>query len=296
MYRRVQTSLWEDNWFTDFGPEQKLLYLYFVTGPTQRKCGAFEVNWRRASFDTGIPIDALAHLVAGMAPYVRHDIKSGLIAVAGFMEHQDCGEKWRIGAGKQAGELPPELGAYVRKPLKAFESLSKPIEAYPSEAVTETGAVTDAVTETDLSSPNGDSPTSGAGRPNSIPNCPHKQLIDLYHEILPECPRVRVWKSRTRLNYSGGRWADMWRMIKDEEGKPPNADRLLQAFRTFFDWIRESEFLMGRSSDFLTDLEWLLKPNNWEKILNNRYHTGTRKQRLWAALMDDFDDDGGEDL
>ena len=93
-------------------------------------------------------------------------------------------------------------------------------------------------------------------------NCPHNDIISIYHEVLPEFPKVVVWndshKSQLRT-----RWKE-------------NSDyQSLEWWKQFFDYIRQSDFLMGRSSttsSWQPDLEWLTKKTNFAKIANGRYH------------------------
>ena len=93
--------------------------------------------------------------------------------------------------------------------------------------------------------------------------CPHEKIIELYHEVLPECPRVRKWTD-TRRAHLKARW---------REG---NQD--LGGWRRFFEYVKTSDFLVGkaRSSNgrapFVADLAWLVKQENFAKVIEGRYH------------------------
>jgi|GEM_PF-1106234 len=89
--------------------------------------------------------------------------------------------------------------------------------------------------------------------------CPHEEIISLYHEVLPELPRVRVWKEASRRNLRA-----RWRESSER--------RSLAWWRWFFrECIRQSDFLMGRKTDFVATLSWMVQPKNFEKILNGQY-------------------------
>lgn len=45
-------------------------------------------------------------------------------------------------------------------------------------------------------------------------------------------------------------------------------DKVMQALEN----VRNSDFLLGKKKDFIIDFEWFVKPNNFLKILENRYH------------------------
>lgn len=126
--------------------------------------------------------------------------------------------------------------------------------------------------ETDLS-PNGDmsAETSSADllgdapKKQKPPTCPHQAIIDLYHEKLPECPMVREWND-TRKKYLQTRWR--------EDAKRQS----LEWWARFFEYVAASQFLTGKTEGrngqppFVANLEWLIKPANFAKIVEGNYH------------------------
>jgi len=92
----------------------------------------------------------------------------------------------------------------------------------------------------------------------SIPNCPQQEIVNLYHEILPELPRVKEWGS-FRQGLLRARWKDK----KERQN--------LDWWKGFFNTVKESDFLMGRINEFRADLEWLIRPRNFVKVLEGRY-------------------------
>jgi uncharacterized protein YdaU (DUF1376 family) len=107
-----------------------------------------------------------------------------------------------------------------------------------------------------------------------LPKCNHQAIVDLYHKHLPTLRRVEVWND-TRKGYLRQRW----REVAEELAKDKKAEisDVLTWFTEFFDHIGQSKFLTGRvnSKDgraFLADLEWILKPSNFAKIVEGKYH------------------------
>ena len=92
---------------------------------------------------------------------------------------------------------------------------------------------------------------------------PYQKIVDLYHETLPELPRVAKL-TKTRKGYIQQRW---------KEDMPE-----LKNWGNFFDYVKQSDFLTGKvngSGDrppFRADLEWLIKPSNFVKIAEGKYH------------------------
>jgi hypothetical protein len=90
--------------------------------------------------------------------------------------------------------------------------------------------------------------------------CPHQKIIDLYHEVLPMCPRVRDW-TPARATQLRARW--------NEDQKRQNLDY----WRTFFEYVAGCDFLVGKSGKepFFADLEWCIKSKNFTKIREGKY-------------------------
>ncbi|WP_394780001.1 hypothetical protein [Undibacterium sp.] len=93
--------------------------------------------------------------------------------------------------------------------------------------------------------------------------CPHQEIIALYHQVLPQCPKVRDW-THGRAVQLRARW---------------NEDRTRQSmdyWRLFFEYVAGSHFLTGRaqhpgSRPFMADLAWMTKAVNFAKIREGHY-------------------------
>jgi hypothetical protein len=99
--------------------------------------------------------------------------------------------------------------------------------------------------------------------PESRQPCPQQRIVALYHECLPELRRVREW-NETRQRLLARRWAE----------DPERQD--LEWWRGFFGYVRRSPFLMGRVTGrdgrpFDCDLEWLIRPTNFAKVVEGKY-------------------------
>lgn len=94
-----------------------------------------------------------------------------------------------------------------------------------------------------------------------FPNCPHEELIAMYHARLPSHPRMQKWTD-TRRKHLQARWKEH-----------PH----LSWWEQFFDFVGQSKFLTGqvRSRDrppFFATLDWLVKSENFAKVLEDKYH------------------------
>lgn len=202
------------------------------------------------------------------------DIKKRLVA-AGLID-----ESWQpLGWEKRQFKSDHDLTAGERQRRYREKQRNALHNALSNEPVTRTETDTDTDTETDISSTNVLDVRSDAAEPaapvadtKKLPSCPHQKVIDLYHESLPYCPQVREWNT-TRQKYLQSRWREKavslgWQ--QDAEG--------LEWFKRFFSFVRESKFLTGKSDGrngkppFLADLEWLMRPSNFAKVVEGKYH------------------------
>jgi hypothetical protein len=97
--------------------------------------------------------------------------------------------------------------------------------------------------------------------------CPFSQILDLYHTILAELPRVRKITNR-REKMLLARWNEK---AESESGLYSNT---LEFWEAFFKFISCSDFLMGRKSEWRANFEWIITKNNFYKIIEGTYHSG----------------------
>lgn len=100
-----------------------------------------------------------------------------------------------------------------------------------------------------------------------VPPCPHLEIIEAYHRLLPMGRRVNpeLWNG-TRATHLKARWR--------ENPKRQN----LEWWERFFGYIGESKFLTGQvppspgRTPFELNLDWVVNPTNFAKIHEGSYH------------------------
>lgn len=105
-------------------------------------------------------------------------------------------------------------------------------------------------------------------------DCPHRKIIELYHETLPELPRVESWGEDNQAQLKA-----RWREDRTRQS--------LEWWDAFFRRVKASDFLCGRVSGregraFFANLSWLVKKSNLGKLLNGQYDN--RGPRTGSAL------------
>jgi hypothetical protein len=101
-------------------------------------------------------------------------------------------------------------------------------------------------------------------RVSTRPPCPHKEILELWREVLPELPSphgVEHWTDARKAQIRA-RW----------HNELPDLD----AWREAFGLVRRSTFLMGQvqtngRKPFRCDLFWITKPENLLKLYEGKY-------------------------
>lgn len=117
-------------------------------------------------------------------------------------------------------------------------------------------------------------PTGEPEAKDGLPTCEHKAVVELYHQHLPTLRRVEVWNA-ARQGYLRQRWREVASELAQE--KQIDTKDVLNWWGEFFQHIGKSKFLTGRiqhkdGRSFSADLEWILRPSNFAKIVEGKYH------------------------
>ena len=88
---------------------------------------------------------------------------------------------------------------------------------------------------------------------------PYQAIVDLFNEILPELPSVKLVTDK-RKKHLNARWHSS------------DKTSILTWWERFFKYIRKSDFLMGRNTDFRASFDWIINSTNFVKIIEGNYH------------------------
>lgn len=89
-------------------------------------------------------------------------------------------------------------------------------------------------------------PNGSVGRADALPRCDTQTVVDLYHEILPEMPAVRLMNDSRRKAISS-----LWKFAltsRKSDGSPraTTGPEAMEWIRGYFTRARDNDFLMGR--------------------------------------------------
>jgi hypothetical protein len=88
---------------------------------------------------------------------------------------------------------------------------------------------------------------------------PYQAIVDLFNKSLPELPTVKIITDK-RKKHLKARW--------NTSHKTSN----IFWWADLFSRIRESDFLMGRKTDFQASFDWIINPANFVKIVEGNYN------------------------
>jgi hypothetical protein len=92
---------------------------------------------------------------------------------------------------------------------------------------------------------------------------PVVEVIELFNRTFETLPEVKVF-SEKRKTAVRRRWKENPKL------------QTLESWEHFFDWVKQSNFLMGRTEKPWTGFcfDWLFNPTNFAKIIEGNYHRG----------------------
>lgn len=221
-------------------------------------------------------LDKICRLVLANTPEERRTVEYILTEFFVLAPREDGTQVWRhLRAEKEIADSQArrvvnmaraQAGAAAR--WKDNEKmLEASVKQPPSiaQAMPTTTTTTTTSTESSGSGISNEIPTPVAETASgSRPNIPVQAVVDLYHRLLPMCPRVqKVTKARA------GAIQSRWR-----SGDLPD----LETWGDYFRYVADSPFLTGRvdpapgRTRFVADLEWLAKESNYAKVYEGKFH------------------------
>ncbi len=112
----------------------------------------------------------------------------------------------------------------------------------------------------------------------SFPPCPYAELLRLYARRLPELPQPRhsLWVDGAGGKAMKARWR--WVLTSRYESGDRAGKRMAETeaealdwFDRFFEYVARSNWLMGRDRNWNCNLAWLMKLENFTKVLSGNY-------------------------
>lgn len=88
-----------------------------------------------------------------------------------------------------------------------------------------------------------------------------KEIVNIYHNKLKMLPNVRLPLGKVSSTNLRNRVKDL----------NTTEDKIKEHFTELFTTVSKSEFLTGKKTDWSATFHWIIRPTNYEKILNGEY-------------------------
>ena len=253
-YGKVYATFWSSGTTSGLSDDAKMLALYLMTCGHSTIAGVFRLPDGYVAEDLSWPSERVAN---GFEELSRKGFanRCGTTKWVWVRKHLEWNKpenpNQRKSAAKIALSVPDECEWKLdfMRASSVVLAFDLPESANPSETLSKPFLNQKQKQEQEKEGkPSVDSdalPTSPAA---SLPACPVDQVVELYHEVLPELPRCRLMPDGRRKAISR-----RWRWVMTSR-KPDGARRAESAadalgwFRRYFEQTRASDFLMGRTA------------------------------------------------
>jgi len=297
-YRKIEVRTWSDEKFRQLSPMQpsgQALWFFLLTGPhTGPIPGLFRAGRAALAEDLGWDLEAFDKafeevFAKGMA---KADFKARLVWLPNALKHNKPESPNVVRSWRTELDLLPECtlrSEAIAHITKIIDHIGPAHAQALREALGEAGAVP---SPKPLAKPSAKASRKtipnqqqqqeqqeiqssiedlSPAKPATLPVCPHEDVIALYGKHLPTLPQPRIWNGVRQRNLAARwRWllttkkADGTRMAID-------AKAALEFFDRFFVHVGKSDLLMGRARQWSCDLGWLVKEENFAKVIEGNY-------------------------
>lgn len=249
-------------------------------------------KWRTIARASGQPITAVisvyVHVLVSASNATErgrtHDVCSEDVASALDMETEDVTEIMKamqgrvlegdIVAGWDRRQVDREDGSAARsKAWREAKKTEKQTQAERNRTQTEREQTPDK----DKDKEEEHKPLSAEpADPDDVRKCPVGTLVDLYHELMPNNPRVKVL-SDARKSSIRQRWREAATLDCQPFGYSTKTSGI-EAWRAFFEVCAASSFLTGMTPAapgkpaWIADIDFIFSPSGFAKTLENKYH------------------------
>lgn len=270
------------------GPEAVIVALYLVSSPHSNMLGLYYQPVLYMAHETGLGIEGASKGLHGCTAcgFCSYDTDSEMVFVHEMARWQVAdslseGDKRCKGLQKDYESLPanPFLGDFYDRYSGAFHlTRRRSIDGEKQEVgdlfgqgATQAPSKPHRSQEQEQEQEQERKPS--ASSPAKLPTCPTQSLIDLYHEVLPEMPSVRL-ATKDRIRALGKAWTFALQSKRpDGSRRAETAEQALTWFREYFERARQNDFLMGRTprtgehANWRCDLDFLLTERGMKHVI-----------------------------
>jgi hypothetical protein len=298
-YRKIDTRIWNDRKFRELDDKSKLAFFLVLTHPDTNQLGMLRSRSVALAMELGWHPDVMSDAILTLCrmDMLMVDDKAGFIFIPNFLKYNPPNGPNAVKGWAGLIDLMPECDLLSRalvylKPtiFGLSEGVRSAIPDDVKNAISH--AIQDGITddkelpsriqeqeqEQDISITSNDvivetavsdppaSESEKVEKPKGI-DCPYKELVAAYNEILGPYLGMCQKLTPTRQKAVQARWRDC---MKDGDFK--TQDEGIAYFKRYFEYIKTCDFLMGNNGrDWRADFDWIFKLSNYTKICEGKY-------------------------
>lgn len=107
--RIIKDEIWDDEWFYDLDPSEKLIWIFLLTNPRANIAGVYQINLRWMANLTGFDKDVIKTTLERFEKAGKILVKSSWMVVLNFHKHQSNNPKVESGVIRILSSLPLEI-------------------------------------------------------------------------------------------------------------------------------------------------------------------------------------------
>jgi len=276
-YGKVHTSFWSSATIRELSEDGRMLAMYLLSSPHGNIAGVFRIpdgyvcedlQWSSERVSKGFT----ELFQKGFAN--RCETTKWVWIIKHFEWNPLENPNQRKSATKISASIPDGCGWKLdfMRVCGGFMGVDSPPKTNPSETVSKPFLNQEQEQEQDKNT-EPDGSVASRKPATGLPPCPIEQVVDVYHELLPELPRVRLMDDTRKRSISR-----MWRWVltsKKPDGtrRAETADEAVGWVQDFFGRARDNDFLMGRGSrangheNWRCDLDFLLSVKGMKHVI-----------------------------
>ncbi|WP_291594951.1 hypothetical protein [Comamonas sp.] len=298
-YGKVHTAFWSSSSIGELSEDARMLALYLLTCPHGTIAGVFRIPDGYACEDLKWSSERVAE---GFAELFRKGFANRCETTkwVWVVKHFDwnplenpnqrksavkvtlqipAGCAWKLdfmrGCGEIMGLSPEEIANHCGTVSKGFlnqeQEQEQELNKEPNGSVGSADEARPKNESLDEQLPAGDQAEEGDDP--KLPACPVEAIVELYHQQLPELPRVRLLSDKRRKSIR-----KIWRWVltskkTDNTPRAASADEAQAWLRSYFGRARKNDFLMGRGhrsgehAGWQCDLDFLLTDRGMQHVI-----------------------------
>ena len=252
VFRKINTSFWQDPFVLELTPEEKYFYLYIMTNTKTSQCGIYEIPKKIMEIETGYNRETIDKLINRFVEYGK------------VLYSESTNELMLINWIKYNGSSSPKVMSRVETELKEVKN-KELVEKY-IELSNGYNYTLDTVsilypysidTQSQKEEEKEEEKEKEEEEEVKISPVPYEKIKDLFNDICKSYSPIRTLSNKRKEHLKA-----RWKQYKFE----------ISIFEELFNEAESSNFLKGMNKkNWKANFDWLINDNNMAKVLEGRY-------------------------